>query len=51
MLGYAVTCTADSTTETRPNPFGLFPLWEAIEKAPKGCIVWLNLWNLLGWKY
>jgi len=39
MLGYAVTCTADSTTETRPNPFGLFPLWEAVEKSPKPAIV------------
>jgi 4-hydroxy-4-methyl-2-oxoglutarate aldolase len=39
MLGYAVTCTADSTTESRPNPFGLFPLWEAIERSPKPAVV------------
>jgi len=39
MLGYAVTCTADSTTEGRPNPHGLFPLWEAIERSPKPAVV------------
>jgi len=39
MLGYAVTCTADSTTENRPNPFGLFPLWEAVERSPKPAIL------------
>lgn len=38
MLGYAVTCTADSTTEDRPNP-GLNKLWEAIEKAPKPAVL------------
>jgi regulator of RNase E activity RraA len=38
-VGYAVTCTADSTTENRPNPRGLFPLWEAIEASPKPAIM------------
>jgi len=38
-VGYAVTCTADSTTEDRPNPEGLFPLWEAIEKTPKPSVL------------
>jgi 4-hydroxy-4-methyl-2-oxoglutarate aldolase len=39
MMGYAVTCTADSTTENRPEPRGLLPLWEALEAAPKPAIV------------
>jgi 4-hydroxy-4-methyl-2-oxoglutarate aldolase len=39
MMGYAVTCTADSTTEGRPNPRGLMPLWEALEAAPKPCVI------------
>src|SRR5262245_36979784 len=39
MMGYAVTCTADSTTENRPNPRGLMPLWEALEAAPKPSII------------
>jgi 4-hydroxy-4-methyl-2-oxoglutarate aldolase len=39
MMGYAVTCTADSTTEGRPNPRGLMPLWEALEGAPKPAVV------------
>ena len=39
MMGYAVTCTADSTTEGRPNPRGLMPLWEALEAAPKPAVV------------
>ena len=39
MMGYAVTCTADSTTEGRPNPRGLMPLWEALEAAPKPAVI------------
>src|SRR5690242_10054170 len=38
-LGYAVTCTADTTTEGRRNPAGLLPLWEALEKAPKPIVL------------
>jgi 4-hydroxy-4-methyl-2-oxoglutarate aldolase len=38
-LGYAVTCTADTTTEGRRNPAGLLPLWEALEKAPKPAVL------------
>lgn len=39
MLGYAVTCTADTTTEGRANPAGLLPLWEALEAAPKPAVL------------
>lgn len=39
MMGYAVTCTADSTTEGRPNPRGLMPLWEALEGSPKPSVI------------
>ena len=39
MVGYAVTCTADSTTEEPRNPRGLLPLWEALEKAPKPSVL------------
>jgi 4-hydroxy-4-methyl-2-oxoglutarate aldolase len=39
MLGYAVTCTADTTTEGRKNPAGLLPLWEALEAAPKPAVL------------
>lgn len=39
MLGYAVTCTADTTTEGRRNPAGLLPLWEALEAAPKPAVL------------
>jgi 4-hydroxy-4-methyl-2-oxoglutarate aldolase len=39
MLGYAVTCTADTTTEGRRNPAGLFPLWETLEAAPKPAVL------------
>ena len=38
MVGYAVTCTADSTTEDRPGR-GLIELWEAVEKAPKPAVL------------
>ncbi len=39
MVGYAVTCTADSTTEEWRNPEGLFHLWEAVEACPKPAVL------------
>jgi 4-hydroxy-4-methyl-2-oxoglutarate aldolase len=39
MMGYAVTCTADSTTDGRSERRGLMPLWEALEAAPKPAVV------------
>jgi 4-hydroxy-4-methyl-2-oxoglutarate aldolase len=39
MLGYAVTCTADSTTEGRCEPDGVMRLWEALEAAPKPAVL------------
>jgi len=39
MLGYAVTCTADSTTASRPDERGLLRLWEAVEAAPKPAVI------------
>lgn len=39
MLGYAVTCTADSTTEGRPDREGLLRLWSAVEAAPKPAVI------------
>ena len=39
MVGYAVTCTADSTTQERDNRRGLFPLWEALERSPKPSVL------------
>ena len=39
LVGYAVTCTADSTTETRTDERGLLRLWEAVEAAPKPAVV------------
>lgn len=38
-LGYAVTCTADSTTESRRDDRGLLRLWEALEAAPKPAVI------------
>jgi 4-hydroxy-4-methyl-2-oxoglutarate aldolase len=38
MLGYAVTCTADSTSEERRER-GLWALWEALEAAPKPAVL------------
>ncbi|MGH9163222.1 MAG: RraA family protein [Vicinamibacteraceae bacterium] len=38
MMGYAVTCTADSTTEGE-RPRGLLPLWDALEAAPKPAVL------------
>lgn len=40
IVGYAVTCTADSTTEERPRSReGYFKLWEMLEAAPKPAVV------------
>lgn len=39
MVGYAVTCTADSTTQSRADDRGLLRLWEAIEAAPKPVVL------------
>ncbi len=40
MLGYAVTCTADSTTEDRPRSReGWIKLWEALDAAPKPAVL------------
>ena len=39
MLGYAVTCTADSTTASRCDERGLLRLWEAVEAAPKPVVL------------
>ncbi len=39
MAGYAVTCTADSTTEGRPDGRGLLGLWEAIAASPGPVVV------------
>lgn len=38
-VGYAVTCTADSTTEARADERGLLRLWAAIEAAPKPAVL------------
>jgi regulator of RNase E activity RraA len=39
MLGYAVTCTADSTTPERRDERGLLRLWTALEAAPKPAVI------------
>ncbi len=39
MLGYAVTCTADSTTADRRDERGLLRLWAAVEAAPKPAVI------------
>jgi 4-hydroxy-4-methyl-2-oxoglutarate aldolase len=39
MMGYAVTCTADTTTEERTDERGLMRLWAAIEAAPKPAVL------------
>ncbi len=39
MVGYAVTCTADSTSEEPKRPRGLLPLWEALDNAPKPSVL------------
>jgi 4-hydroxy-4-methyl-2-oxoglutarate aldolase len=38
-VGYAVTCTADSTTTPPRTGRGLLRLWEAIEAAPKPAVI------------
>jgi regulator of RNase E activity RraA len=38
-VGYAVTCTADSTTESRRDERGLMRLWEAVEAAAKPAVI------------
>ena len=38
-IGYAVTCTADSTTNSRDDERGLLRLWDALEKAPKPTVL------------
>jgi 4-hydroxy-4-methyl-2-oxoglutarate aldolase len=38
-IGYAVTCTADSTTEDRRDERGLLRLWTAVEAAPKPSVI------------
>ena len=38
-IGYAVTCTADSTTEARRDDRGLLRLWAAVEAAPKPSVI------------
>ena len=37
--GYAVTCTADSTTTPPRGDRGLLRLWEAVEAAPKPAVI------------
>jgi regulator of RNase E activity RraA len=39
MAGYAVTCTADSTTPGGPYPDGQMPLYQALAAAPKPAVV------------
>jgi len=39
MIGYAVTCTADSTTESRRDERGLLRLWEAVEASPRPSVI------------
>lgn len=38
-VGYAVTCTADSTTEGRTDERGLLRLWAALEAAPRPSVL------------
>jgi 4-hydroxy-4-methyl-2-oxoglutarate aldolase len=38
-VGYAVTCTADSTTALRRDERGLLRLWQAVEAAPKPAVI------------
>ena len=38
-LGYAVTCTGDTTTSSRRGDRGLMRLWDAIEQAPKPAVL------------
>jgi regulator of RNase E activity RraA len=38
-VGYAVTCTGDTTTASRTGDRGLMRLWEAIESAPQPAVI------------
>jgi 4-hydroxy-4-methyl-2-oxoglutarate aldolase len=38
-IWYALTCTADSTTNSRVDERGLLRLWDALEKAPKPAVL------------
>ena len=38
-VGYALTCTADSTTNSRVDERGLLRLWEALEMAPQPSVL------------
>ena len=38
-VGYAVTCTADSTSSSRRDDRGLLRLWAAVEAAPKPAVI------------
>ena len=38
-IGYAVTCTGDTTTVSRTGDRGLIRLWEALEAAPKPAVI------------
>ena len=38
-VGYAVTCTADSTSTSRKDDRGLLRLWAAVEAAPKPAVI------------
>ena len=38
-IGYAVTCTADSTSTSRRDDRGLLRLWAAVEAAPKPAVI------------
>ena len=38
-VGYAVTCTADSTSASRRDDRGLLRLWAAVEAAPKPAVI------------
>ena len=38
-IGYAVTCTGDTTTASRAGDRGLMRLWEALEAAPKPAVL------------
>ncbi len=39
MVGYAVTCTADTTMPGNTRPGGLYRIWEALEAAPRPAVL------------
>jgi len=39
MVGYAVTCTADTSMPGDTRPGGLFRIWEALEAAPRPAVL------------